>query len=422
MFPEPTGDPKSSARIQRPGLALDYTLGDGPVTGAFRQAGVFSGDKFFISGGNVYREEDLLGTIALDDWSSFAALKTADGEQLAIVQGGELKVYDGTTLTTVALPDDQPCGAVKQLGGRFYYSVSGSDRVYFSDLSDATTIGGLNFFTAESLPDALTTIATLGDQMVFLGTNSIEFWSQTGDQDAPLIRASGATYDKGCIAPNTIQPIDNRLFWLGSDLKVYTLGPQRVSSHSIEALLEECASPEDCVAFTVTAQGHDFYVLDIPDKGTFAYHIEQGNPEFAWSEWTSNGSPFRGQNSINVDGVTYIGDKTSGRVFHFDCASYTDDGEVIERVVSALVPAGDWPQLELIVSTGTGPVSGTEMFVDMRYSKNMRTFTDWRSKSLGTFGEYDKRVRWNALGWSKNPRLVEFRTVSDAQVHYVRAE
>lgn len=406
------------ARIGRPGLVTLRTVGVGPVTATFRRAGVFGGDDFQISGAEVYRNADLLGAIPLGGFASIAASRT----QIVFVQGGEAWCYDGSTYAQIAIPDDQAVQAVVYIGSRFYFLIQDGDRWYFSDIDDATTIDGLAFATADSAPDASINAAIVGDQVAFIGRESVEFWSQTGDQDAPLVRSLGSKYDKGCAAAASVVSLDNRLFFVGYDVetganKVYVTGssvPQKVSSSSVDALLAECDSVEDCTAFPACVDGHDFYVLNIPGLGSWAYQVELGDSEYAWAEWSSwERDAFR----VRCGSGGLYGDSVSGRVFTFDSGAYTDDGDPLERLVTALGPKGKYGLIELEGAMGVGPVSGTVPYAELHYSDDRgRTFTDWRTASLGAIGDYEARARWTRLGLARRERVIEVRSTANAPV------
>jgi hypothetical protein len=105
---------------------------------------------------------------------------------------------------------------VAYAGARFYYLEKGSDVWWFSALDDATSIDGLAFATAESAPDANVGLAVLTDEVWFFGEETVEPWYQTGDADAPLQRAQGRKFEKGCPARESIVKLDNTLFFVGS--------------------------------------------------------------------------------------------------------------------------------------------------------------------------------------------------------------
>jgi hypothetical protein len=416
--PSPAG-PALSAHLQRPGLASAYSLGTSGIRGLFREDGVFGGDLFAVAGMTLYRSATSIGTVALGADARFAASYT----QMVIVAGGLAYCYDGSTLAQITVPDEdgveQGVSDVIVIGSRFYFQVVGSDRWYFSALDDATSIDGLAFATADAAPDASVGLGIIGAQVVVFGRKTVEFWRQTGDQDAPLVRMQGAEYRRGCIAKRSIIYADNRLWWVGDDLKVYVTGaPDLVSTHAIDQRLRLCTTPSAITAFTVSWDGHEFIAWTIPGQGTFAYHVESRQ----WAEWTSYGrTTFRCGTAQMVDGTAYLGDTLSGTIFTL-ADVFTDDGEAIEFIATCVAPAGAIKSLELECAAGVGLEDGSTPYVEMRESSdNGRTWSDWDARSLGLIGEYDARPRWNRLGRSDNDRHFEFRTTSPVRATYAAA-
>lgn len=409
--PTPAG-PTPSARLPRPGLSLAYTVGSGPIWGLFREAGVFSGDRFALSGNNVYREAALIGSVS----ASRAARWAASSTQLVLVTGGKAYCYDGTTFSQISDPDLPAVSDVVYLASRFYYLQQNSDRWYFSALGDATSIDGLAFATNDEKPDANVGGAVLSDQVYFFGGETVEPWYQTGDATNPLQRSQGRTYSSGCPAQLSIVALDNALFFVDSERRVCRTGsvPTRVSNYGIEERLRTCTAIADVTALPASVDGHKFYVLNIPGEGSFACDISQGNQ---WSEWSSFGQTiFNARVAIESQGVVYLGDATSGAIWQLDPTAYTDGGTNIERVVSCTALAGSGAvrcdRITLQSTLGNGLADGTVPLVQMRFSDDGgRTWSDWDARSLGAIGDYTDRPTWSKLGVIRAPgRTFEFRT------------
>jgi len=404
MYPEVTrAGPSKSARLQRPCLAVDRVLGVSSVLGIFQRDGVFNGDVFAVVDTTLYRGEEEIGDVIIGPVAKFAASRT----QLIVCIGGSAYCYDGETLEQVTVPDDKQVSWVEWVGSRFYYLVADDDRWYFSAIDDGSTIDGLAFATADSAPDPTIGAAVLKDQMIFFGRTSIEFWSQTGDQDAPLIRSLGTSYSKGCVSAQSIVSTDNRVFWIGSDLRAYTLGaPDRISTDSFDALLRECSRPEEITGFAAAWGGHEWVVWNLPDLGTWAYHIPSGE----WGEWTSHGrTTFRCRNSVLAGATCYLGAYDSGTIYRLT-DEFTDGDDPVENIATCVAPPGPMRVLELECAVGVGPADNYEPIVEMRYSDDLgRTWTAWRQRTFGKIGKYRHRVRWTNLGTAKRQRHFQFR-------------
>jgi hypothetical protein len=417
MYPEVTkAGPGKSARLPRPGLQSVYSLGVSGIRGVYRQDGVFGGAGFAVCGTKLFMGEVELGDVALGSYARFAASPS----QLVVVVGGSAYCYDGATLAQITMPDGKRVSDVGLVGDRFYYLIENDDEWYFSAIDDATDVDGLAFATADSQPDASVGITVLNDRVIFHGRTSTEFWQQTGDPDAPLVRSQGSTYTRGCISARSIVRADNRVFWVGDDLKVYTLGaPNRVSDHALEEQLRLCTDPGNISAWAASWDGHDFVAFNLPGRGTWALHVESGQ----WAEWTSHGrETFRAACAVMVEGTAYLGDSVTGTIFRF-AEVYTDDGDPIERIASCVGPAGVYGEIELEAAMGVGLVGNVIPQVELRYSDDRgQTWTAWKSRSLGLIGRYDHRARWHRLGKAKRQRNFEIRCTDPIKAVFVNVE
>jgi hypothetical protein len=268
---------------------------------------------------------------------------------------------------------------------------------------------------------------------VFLGAGSVEFWSANTDPDAPFIPMDGRAYQRGSISRDAVRFADNSLFWVGDDGVVYrsASAPSRVSSSSIEDKIRQCANKGAITAFVATFEGHELYVMTLPGVGTYAYDISRvGTVAQAygaspgrgfWTEWQSwNQTVFRGQVSLQVGSVVYVGDNSTNDVGTMQVGVYSDYGQPLKREASAFIKIEEGtPRCSNIVLhcvRGVGNASGvgSAPVAEMCYSDDLgRTFRRWIPAPLGAVGGYGGRAFWQRLGLLRAPgRLVRIR-VSD---------
>ncbi len=412
LVPTPDG-PTPLAFVDRPGLEVVYEVGDGPIRGQFRKSGVFGGDLFAVSGNEVYRGETLLGTVAND--GKIARL-TASDTQLEITSGGYGYIYNGTALAQITDPDLPLVADVANLAGRFVNVQQASDAFHWSAIGDGSVINGLDFATAESSPDRTRTVETLGDDLIFFGGDTVEFWNPTSSTSAPYVRSSGRRYDQGILGV-TSAILDNAPWWLGSTGKVLVGrggSPTASSSSGLNERIAECSTPDDAFAYGAVIKGQEFYVLNLPGVGTWAYQIAVQK----WQKWSSfERALFRPSCAVTYQGQTYFGDSESGKIFRFNDALYEDDGEPMVRVVSAFMPLPFGTvrnkNISLLCAKGVGTATGQGVSptVEMTYSDNVDA--DWSpplQESLGVMGDRGiKTVFWQ-LGQMGSPgRAYQFR-------------
>lgn len=417
LYYHPTpGGPFKDARLPRPGLSLSATRGTGPVRGIFQRSGVFGGDVFVVSGRSLYRGATLIGVVASD---SGPARFDASAEQLVVVSAGKAYLYEGGSLSQISDADLPEVSDVVFVAGRFLYSVKNSDRMYHSAVNDAANIDGLAFETAEGSPDVNVATALLDDEIVIFGAGTVEVWFATGDNDAPYQRVQNRRFGRGCASQASVVGLDNTIYWVGNGeegRQVFRVGqvPIAIPNPVVDAALAACAEPADIWAFSTAFNGHLFYVLNIPAQGTFAYDVTTKR----WSEWRSYGhETFRARCAVMVDGTPYLGDAATGKVWTLSASARTDAGDPIARIVSAFVPLASGTVkassvlLECVRGVGTATGEAAEPLVEMRYSDDLRTWTEWFSAPLGAQGDYIALAIWWRLGLMTPPgRMYEFRS------------
>lgn len=391
--------PDQTLRIQRPGLVANQTL-TGPIRGMeYRES---DNEQLIVSGGWLYVDGLNQGFINGSDIAPIVAT-----EFFALIAGGgQLRLWD-ETLTTVDLPDDAPddgyvqdidqlngYGLILLPGGRFYWI-----------MPEETTVDPLNFATAEGLPDGAVAIRRLGDEFWIFGKRGVEVWQPTGDLDAPFQRAAGRGYEKGCLYRDTVRRFDNTLFWVADDYQVYRASsvPQVISDPGISDRIRRATG--DCSAWTFTLDGHAFYVLRIPGQGTFAYDASTQ----AWSEFSTFGEGvWRPRVGYQYSGIVYAGSGVDGKVYTVNPDAVTDDGAVIERVVTATVPLNGRPPRNDSISVGVG--ASDDVSIRVRWKDGQDEYPDYYEE-IEARAPFDVAQLWR-LGQPDQPyRTLEISCV-----------
>ena len=436
-------------RYSRPGIVSSpYSIGTGPIRAMFPAPVTLGNAMTIVSGETVYDTGgNNLGTITGTDMVRWAVSRT---QQVIVADGGAyLWNYPGvggnvySRLPNTVMP---PIRDVAYLAGRFVYVCQNSDMFFWSEVEDASNVMGLNFASAESSPDNTVGVAVLNDELVFFGQNSVEFWNPNvgaGPTDPAFVPIEGRGYQRGCASRDAIAFADNSLIWVGENRVVYRAGatPTRISSSSIEDKLRQCPNIAGCTAIVVTFEGHEFYVLNIPGVGSYAYDFSRiGTTAGAfgdsyergeWCEWASYGqTTFRARAASVFDGVQYIGDNTTNQIGVMQVGTYTDYDGGMTRQASAFIKIEEGlPRCENLVlhgvmGVGNSSGAGADPLVEMRYSDDGgRTFSRWRTARLGPQGKYLTRAYWQRLGLMRAPgRLIEIRCSDPVNVVFSHLE
>lgn len=331
--------PDETLRIQRPGLTRLDDRGAAIRGLHFRTS---TGERLAIAGNALFSGATSKGSIS----GTLPAALVSTPFVTLIASDGKAYLYDDS-VTSLSLPDDAPSagyvqdvdqlngyGIVLLPNGRFYWLVPGK-----------TAIEALDYATAESLPDQAVAVRRLGDEFWIFGTQNVEVWQATGDQDAPFQRAAGRNFERGCISRDAVRRFDNTLVWIGDDYQVYRAAsvPQVISDSGIAERIRKATGP--CSAWTYGLDGHAFYVLTMPGQGTFAYDAATQ----AWSEFT-----WPVGYGYQEAGQIVAGSSLDGRLWLVDADALTDDGEPFERAITATIPVMGKPPRNDSVSIGVG--------------------------------------------------------------------
>lgn len=406
-------DEEGVVLLSRKGLTEHSEAGDGPVNGVFRQARVFDGDVFSLSGGILYRGTVEIGHIAGDGPVSFAA---GTSSELAINAGASIYRYDGSTLVAVTFPDT--ANAVKVLfHDGLYLALRADDhKWYWSAALDADTWNALSFASAESRPDSLLDALVVRDMLYLFGQETIEPWANTG-ASTPYARHELAILSKGIRATGCAVEIDNAIGFVGNDNVVYRLegaNALRISDHGIE---ERVAGSESLSCFGFLHEGHSFLCVR-GDDFTLAYDFATGQ----WCELQSLGRDNFRAFCATIDSPIF-GDDETGKLWTLD--GYDDDGGELERRFTAAIPLNGGTATIDSISLWNNPGAtdllsgqGSDPVCEMRASRDQgRTWGAWRSAPLGAQGNYRTRTAWRRCGMYDAPgALLEFRVTDPVPV------
>jgi len=235
--------------IARPGLKFWTQVGEGPVRGLFSEAGAFDGDLFVASGDTLFRVTKnrvatpiQTGLFAPDTGVVKMAVVAPIGaqpERLFFTDGRNLFVYNGTTSSVVAVPNDDGCVDLAVIAS--YVIVipvqdAGTRGVFYWVKPGAIVINALDFATAESSADALLGVSVIGDNFVLTGESTTEVWYVDGDTTFPMKRLKGVVFDRGTWEQTAVA-INEVLVLVDAQGGVFAVQggqPQRISTHDIE--------------------------------------------------------------------------------------------------------------------------------------------------------------------------------------------
>lgn len=416
------------ALIVRPGLDAFAEVGDGPLRGINRKAGLFdeaavvvSGDGVFtLSPGGVVTQK--IGMLSTDKGRVQIALgRDSDGNsQARIADGQRLYLVSGNTVVPENFPSASETDGADSIAyiRQFWLAVkAGTQQVYYLVPGD-TDWNALEFASAEYQPDPIIDIGILGDQIFLLGSASTEVWSLTGTTAPAIAPYGGLAWDLGCKGRDTVCNMRGMsLIWVTDKCEVvqsFGSTPQVISDNGLSEQIRK-SDPRDLRAWTFSIDQHVYYVLSLTDQ-TWIYDTTTK----LWTTASSLGlSYWRAHLGTDLAGDAYALDSAGGSssVWKVNPDSLTDVGdEIIAQAVAfyetknAREACGN---ITLICQEGVGLQTGLGEvpLILMSWSDDQgKTWVDWKPSSLGRAGQYEHRVRWNRLGLIRAPgRYFRFR-------------
>lgn len=367
LFAEKAPDKAETEAVLRgvSGLAsFASTVGNGPIRGAQMMAGVL----FVVSG------QDFLSLSAAGDVTriggipgSGRVLMANNGEQMIVQRTDETgKAYVCTTSTVTQITDADFPGSVSVvfLDGYFVFARPNSGQAFSGAVYEGEDYDALDYATAESNPDRLVALGTLGAYLVMLGERSTELWYAAGGTAFPFARASGGRLERGCASRFSVANVASALYWLGDDGAVYRLAGaslERISTPAIEAAIAAAGDAAEASATAWEEQGHAFYALSLED-GTFVYDAATG----LWHERESYGRRnWKVGIVVNGYGENIAFDLTDNAAFVLDSEAYGEGDEALRRSVTMAPMVNDgarifFKSLELRAEVGVGLTGGEE--------------------------------------------------------------
>lgn len=403
MYVEQSGSEGNVLQSRPPLVDRSANMGSSAVKALFKRDGVVSGALMGVAGGRFYEGTTDEGAVNGSGPVSIAGNETG----VMIAAGANLYKYSGTgTLATVSFPDSANVIKVVEASSRFIAIREGSGRFYFTPPLNVT-LDGLDFATAESQADRLLDALPIDDALILFGTETVEFWPNTGDSNAPFVPLQGRVYERGIKATGCATALGSTFAWVTDQNTVCVQDESNVVSN--QGLQEAIAASTNVRAFNFFIDGAEFLAIRLDDE-TQCYNTRTGT----WSKFLSEGEA-NWAAQCHAKGI--FGSGIDGKTLEFGTGKQELGGELVR-----LFRAG-WPlngggvlinRLSLRTNPGNTPfLTGDyiEPVVEMRYSHDQgNTWSNWKAASLGAQGEYKTRVEWRALGMASQPGfLCEFR-------------
>lgn len=365
-------------------------------------------------------------TVFVDGFGSYVY------EQSAVYPSGNFATFGAFGYASVSNPTH-----VVYLDGYFIFIQGGTNQFYVSDIN-TFVVNPLSFASAEGDHDDIVSIISNNRDLWIFNERTTEVFSNTGNADFPFERVGGGFVEKGCVAKYSVAKIEGNVFWIGRDEAgqgvIYAargLSPQRISTHAVESALKSYADISTATSYTYQSGGHSFYVLNFAE-GTWVYDLSTK----LWHEraFTNNGvlERHRSENHAFYQpfGIHLVGDYSGNQVYKLNDDYLSDDTAEITRLRTFPHLSNSLNRLfcnslkiDMEVGVGlAGVVQGSDPKIMLDFSDDGgHSFGNEHWISIGSIGEYKKRVCWRRLG-SFRDRVFRIKITDPVKVNLIAAE
>lgn len=441
LYTEIDEDPETTTMhlYPTPGLILQANLGSSPSRGSYAK-----GDfRYVVNRANVYKIANdntfvIIGTLLT---SSGRVSMKDNGLQLMIVDGtggapGGGYIYTFLTGVFAQITDaDFPGGHVVDfLNGYFIVNKPGSGQFNISALYDGFTWDPLDFATAESNPDELVAIQVNNGQLILYGTDTTEFWGDSGALDFPFARIGAAAVEWGLAARWSLVKFIDAIIFLGKNrlgaVQVFVMDNGvaiPVSTPNLDYILAQYAragAVADATGLSYMVSGHPMYQINFPSRNV-SWCFDGKTKE--WHQLKSGTNRHLAEIQYSHLENSFVTSYLDGAIYKFDDLTYTDNGGMIIReFISRHQLTGNWSVfdeiwLEMEAGVGLTMGQGSDPVIMMQYSKDGgMTWSQEIWINFGKIGEFRRRAVWRRLGTARD-WVFRFRVTDPVKTVFVSA-
>ena len=395
-----------------------------------RGAHEMNGVPYFVTDNKLYSMSATfaLKTIGTVEGTSRVSMADNGTQLLVLVPSGKGYIYNHVTDAFAEITDaDFTANGAPQLVvyiDGFFCLTTDSKKFIVSALNNGLSYNALDFGTAESDPDEIVAPIVFNNQLFIGGSQTIEAFQNIGGADFPFQR-TGLFLSKGIVSPFSMQSLQDTFVFIGAGQNespaIWTLQGNNVAKISTTAIDKELsnltqAQISNIFSWGYAEKGAYFVGFAIP-SGALVYDIISKRWHERKSVIEGDLGAYRVTALVRAYNKIWAGDLVDGRIGNLGADFYTEYGTEIRRSIvtqpfqnnmeSFLVP-----EIELTVESGVGNAAAPDPKIGMARSRNAKTWSDTRFRSIGKIGEYNHRAIWRRNGRSARFELFRF-TMSD---------
>ena len=361
------------------------------------------------------------GGIPGDGFCTFATNRNTTEQTAIATEDGNVFSYISGALNDLSGNVPLPPNSVDFIDGYTLYFID-SGRVYYSAIDDLTSVGALDFFTAEGSNDNLRRGIVHNRTIYLLGNKTVERWWNDG---TPFARVPGGFHEIGCASGASAAKSSDGILFVTNKGGVVQLtqagGFTPVSTHAVERSIASISDKTTIEGFVENRQGREFYHLSAATF-TWVLDLQKG---FWFEKQSQAKTRWLGAQYMDFAGKRIVGDFESGLLYEINKDAYDEAGENLTMV--ARFPVHAWPEpislktLDVDMIPGVGLNSAdlhdSDPQLMLRLSTNGgKSWGDEKSRSIGKIGQHTAQTHFDKLGTSLTDGFVVELKVSAAVI------
>lgn len=356
-------------------------------------------------------------------------------DYLSVTFGGNLWLYNGTTLAQVTDPDVG--NAITHIWVDGYFMFTDGEFIAVTELDDPFSVNPLKYGSSELDPDPVKSLIKIRNEPYAINRYTCEAFSNVGGSGFPFQVIDGAQIQKGAVGTHACCRYLDAIAMLGGSrnesLSIWVAAggsTKRIATREIDKIISSYTEADllSSVLEVRTDQGSEFLYVHLP-KETLVYDNAAtqlvGSP--VWSVLTAGlleNSKYFAVDFVYCYDKWLCGHKSTGKIGCLDGSVSTQWGEKCRWEFSTKMAYNEGfnaivHEVELVPVTGRQAL-GAEPTIWTSYSKDGATWSNEKPFTMGTIGDRSKRPVWLRQGNIKNWRIQKFRGNSDGHASFMR--
>jgi hypothetical protein len=404
-------------------------------TGQDRGGIEWNGKLYRVLGADLCRIESnggitLIGTIG----GTGRVSMTYGFTYLAVASGGQLWLYDGTTLAQVTDADIGNVLDVVWIDG--YYMTTDGEFLIVTELNDPFAVNPLKYGSSEADPDPVKAVLRSRSEVYAVNRYTIEVFDNVGGEGFPFQRITGAQVQKGATGTHAVCVFQDAIAIIGSGKNeapsVYLCAngqTAKLATREIDEVLRTYTDAElsDAVLETMAENSHQFLIVRLA-RDTLVYdaaasQVLQVPVWFRLASSLDMAGPWDAGNLVWCYDRWNVGRVTGPELGYLDTTTGAHwGGHVGWRATTPIVYGESrgavFHELELVGLPGWSAF-GVDATVGTQYSTDGLEWSNPRW--IGATGR-NRRLSWRGQGIMRNWRVQRVFGTSETRLTMARIE